>query len=66
MSKKPFSTQVDGDVYKAFSKKCRENNARVTDITEALLYLYANDKIQLEKRVTYEIKEGEESSIISR
>lgn len=60
MPKKPFSTQVDGDVYKSFSKKCRENGERVTDVTEALLYLYANDKIQLEKRVIYNIKESEE------
>lgn len=59
MPKKPFSTQIDGDVYKAFSQRCRENGERVTDVTEALLYLYANGKIQLEKRVTYAIKPKE-------
>lgn len=60
MSKKPFSTQIDEKISDRFRQKCRQNGESVTDVTEALLYLYANDKIQLEKRVTYNIKESEE------
>jgi hypothetical protein len=56
MSKKPFSTQVDETISNLFRQKCKQNGESVTDVTEALLYLYANDKIQLEKRVTYDIK----------
>jgi len=56
MAKKSFSTQIDEVVAKNFRQKCRDNGESVTDVTEALLYLYATDKIRLKKRISYDIK----------
>ena len=56
MSKKQFSAQISAEVSDTFRQKCRKNKESVNDVTEALLYLYANDKIKLEKRITYDIK----------
>lgn len=56
--RKPFNTVINKDIALAYSRKCRENKERITDVTEALFYLYATGQIKLKKETKYYLKEG--------
>lgn len=61
MAKKPFNTTIEETLSKEFSKKCKSQGEKVTDITEALLSLYVNDKIEIKRKTTYEVIYKEDS-----
>lgn len=55
MAKKTMSIQIDESLQNAFKEKCKSGNLTYSEVAEALLRAYVEDKINVTVEIKYKV-----------